>query len=102
MRVEWSEPALQDLENLRDYIAKDSPVYAQQFIEKIFEAVTRLTTFPELGRLVPEADRPDVRELIFHSYRIIYCLKNDAVFIVTVLHGSRDLAQFEKKPWQIK
>ncbi len=67
MRVEWAEPALEDLENLRDYIAKDSPVYARQFIERIFEAATRLTAFPELGRLVPEADRSDVRELIFHS-----------------------------------
>jgi len=92
MRVEWSEPALEDLENLRSYIARDSPAYARQFIERILEAATRLTAFPELGRLVPEADRPDVRELIFHSYRIVYCLEKDSVFIVTVLHGSRDLA----------
>lgn len=45
-----------------------------------------------MGRLVPEADREDVRELIFQGYRIIYRTKPDRVQIITVIHGSRNLA----------
>ena len=72
MRVRWTEPALEDMEGIQVYIAKDSTFYARQFIERIFEAAKKLEDFPELGRKVPEADeREDVRELIFQGYRII-------------------------------
>ena len=100
MRVRWTEPALEDMEGIQNYIAKDSSFYAQQFIERIFEVVKKLEDFPELGRKVPEAnDRNDTRELIFQGYRIIYQLQTNHVFIVTVTHGSRDLAGMENQPW---
>ncbi len=56
MRVNWTEPALEDLAGIQAYIAKDSPYYARQFIESIFEAAETLEDFPELGRKVPEAE----------------------------------------------
>ena len=72
MRVKWTEPALEDMAGIQAYIAKDSPYYARQFIERIFEAAETLEDFPELGRKVPEAEDSDkVRELIFQSYG--YC-----------------------------
>ena len=50
------------------YIAKDSPYYAKQFIERIFEATEPLEDFPELGRKVPEAEATEnIRELIFQA-----------------------------------
>jgi plasmid stabilization system protein ParE len=52
-----------------------------------------LADFPKIGRTVPEAaGREDVRELIFQGYRIIYLTQPKRVFIVTIIHGSRDLA----------
>lgn len=61
-----------------------------------------LQAHPEIGRPVPEAeDREDVRELIFQSYRIVYLLEPEQVYILTVIHGSRDLAGQEKKPWEV-
>lgn len=45
-------------------------------------------------------DRDDVRELIVQSYRIIYLLQTEQLQILTVLHGSRNLAGQEKKPWE--
>ena len=56
MRVNWTEPALEDLAGIQVYIAKDSPYYAKQFIESIFEATETLEDFPELGRKVLEAE----------------------------------------------
>jgi toxin ParE1/3/4 len=53
MRVNWTELALEDLEAIQAYIAKDSSFYARQFIECIFDAATKLEAFPEIGRRVP-------------------------------------------------
>jgi toxin ParE1/3/4 len=101
MAVEWSARAHTDLRELRAYIAQDSPHYARQFVEKILKAVEALTDHPQIGRKVPEADRDDIRELIFQNYRIIYRIKSEHVYIVTVLHGSRDLGGQAPKPWDV-
>jgi addiction module RelE/StbE family toxin len=101
MELEWTDPALDDLEVIRDYIGKDSPYYARRFVERIFDAAEALQDQPQMGRQVPEANRDDVRELIFQGYRIIYRTKPDRVQIITVLHGSRNLAAKEVKPWDI-
>lgn len=62
MKILWTEPAIEDLRNLHSYIAKDSEVYASSFVERIILAVEKLTNFPRLGRVVPEAERETVRE----------------------------------------
>lgn len=78
------------------------PNYAEQFVDRLIEAVGVLQDHPKLGRRVPEAEeREDVRELIFQSYRVIYLLEAEQVHILIVIHGSRDLAGQEKKPWEV-
>ena len=101
MVVEWSARARTDLRELHTYIAHDSPYYARRFVEKIFKAVEALTDHPQIGRKVPEADREDIRELLFQNYRIIYRIKPEHVYIVTVLHGGRDLSGQVVKPWEV-
>lgn len=102
MRITWSDVAEADLDDLYDYIARDVPYYAEQFIDRLIEAVSLLKDHPQLGRRVPEAEeREDVRELIFQSYRIIYFFDTDQVHILTVLHGSRDLGGQAAKPWDV-
>lgn len=101
MAIEWSARARTDLRELRAYIAQDSPHYARQFVEKIFKSVETLAQHPQIGRKVPEADREDIRELIFQNYRIIYRIAPEHIYIVTVLHGSRDLAVWAPKPWEV-
>jgi len=54
-----------------------------------------------IGRKVPEADRDDVRELIFQNYRIIYHAEEHRVFVLSVMHGSRDLTRQSNQPWVI-
>lgn len=102
MKVNWTEPALEDLEAIQAYIAKDSSFYARQFIERIFDAAKTLETFPEIGRRVPEAEeRIDVRELIFQGYRIIYFIQPESISIIAVIHGLQNLAGMGGKPWQV-
>jgi plasmid stabilization system protein ParE len=100
MVIKWSRRARADIRDLKAYIAKDSPYYARRFTERIIASVENLETFPKLGRPVPEAEgREDVRELIYQGYRIIYLTQPNQLFIVTIIHGSRDLEGQENKPW---
>lgn len=101
MRIEWAEPAELDLSDIYGYIARDVPVYAEQFIDRIIATTFLLHEQPFMGRTVPEADREDVRELLFQNYRIIYLVQTDYLYIVAVVHGSRDLTRMECKPWEI-
>jgi len=102
MKIEWTEPAIADLDAIRDYIARDSEHYAVQFTGRIIEAVEKLENFPERGRKVPESlETEGIRELLFQSYRIVYRLGAERIQIITVLHGSRDLGQMTPKPWEI-
>jgi addiction module RelE/StbE family toxin len=101
MTIFWTEPGLDDLKAIRDYIARDSETYAGDFVESILSAVERLSTFPRIGRVVPEADVPDIRELIFRGYRILYRVDQDGVQVLAVIHGYRDISRMPLKPWEI-
>lgn len=94
--VTWTEQALDDLEAVCLFIARDSPRYAELFAMRVFQATDRLATFPRMGRVVPELGREDIHEVIVQGYRIIYRLNNDeGVEIVTVHHGARLLRGLE-------
>lgn len=101
MTISWAGPATRDLSSIRAYIAQDSEYYADRFIERIVGAVENLSTFPEMGRMVPEINVPDIRELLFHNYRIIYRLEANRVLVITVAHAARDLTRQTPKPWDI-
>ncbi|PID41378.1 MAG: plasmid stabilization protein [Proteobacteria bacterium] len=101
MEIEWSEPAESDLGDIYEYIARDVPLYAEQFVDQVLATTNLLTDQPLMGRCVPEAHREDIRELLFQSYRIIYQVKPEFVYIVAVIHGSRDLSKMDNKPWEV-
>ena len=101
MKILWTDPSIEDLRNLHSYIAKDSEVYASSFVERIILAVEKLTNFPRLGRVVPEAENETIRELLYHNYRLIYRINGDMIEILTVLYDRRDLASFKPAPWDV-
>jgi toxin ParE1/3/4 len=90
-RVGWSRRALNDLQGIAEYIAADSPTYARNVIKKIVSQTRMLAQFPRSGRIVPEYDDENIRELIVYSYRIIYRLQEDQLVIAAVVHGRRSL-----------
>lgn len=101
MKIEWTEPAIKDLTNIRDFIARDSDYYASRFVEKIIEAVEKLEIFPKIGRKVIEAEKENILELLFHNYRIIYSVESKRILIIAVIHGNRNLDNKELKPWDV-
>jgi len=96
-RVVWSEVAWNDLESAADYIAKDSPRYAAAFAREVRDAARTLGHFSERGRMVPEFGLPEVRELLVRSYRLVYMVKTDTVYILGFIHGARDPANWRGK-----
>lgn len=100
MRVDWSDLALDDLDDIVRYIAKDSPHYAREFAERIFATSDRLNDFPYSGRYVPEAENETIREVIVQNYRVIYRAETDRILVLAVIHGSRDLGNAKNAPWR--
>ncbi len=90
MKIEWTEPAIESLQAIEDYIALDSKFYAKVFVEKIIKQVDKLKEFPVIGKIVPEYKKDDIREILFGNYRIVYHLYPDSVVILNIIHGSRD------------
>jgi len=97
--LEWTEPAIADLENIREYITNDSAEYAGAVIDRLITSVERLKSFPERGRLVPEAPNTRVREILVSGYRIIHRLRKGRAQILSVVHSARDLTGMRPKPW---
>ena len=89
VRIEWNERALEDLNEIHDYIARDSKNYANLFVKKLYNSAQKLKNFPNIGRMVPEINNQSIREIQFQNYRIIYRNKIELVEILTIIHGSR-------------
>jgi plasmid stabilization system protein ParE len=79
------------MQQIKNYIGQGSPYYAVIFINKLFETAKKAVSFPLIGRIVPEFNREDIRELIYRNYRIIYHLGDNVITILTVIHGARIL-----------
>jgi toxin ParE1/3/4 len=90
-RVVWTETAWSDLEQAVTHIAKDSLHYAAAFAREARDASRSLSQFSNRGRVVPEFDDPTVREIFVRSYRLLYSVSKDAVYILGFVHGARDL-----------
>ena len=96
MNVAWTEHAVSRLEEIRSYIARDSPKNADSMIGRIIETANTLADFPQLGAIVPRYARHGYREILEPPYRIFYRVIGEQVQILTVVHGAlrlpRDLS----------
>lgn len=100
MDIVWTEPAVDSLQAIHDYIAHDSTLYAALFTNRLIDAAESLLVFPERGREVPEAGHAGVRELLFQNYRVIYRPQGEVIEILAILHGARDLTTMHRPPWE--
>lgn len=91
MTVSWTDNAISHLIAIYDYIARDSPFYAQRMIDRITRKSRQISEFPRSGRVVPEYVQDDLREVIEKPYRIIYRIFPDRIDIVAVVHGAQIL-----------
>ena len=90
MSITWSREAGENLADIEEFIARDSPERAVRFVDAIIDhAEAMLADNPETGRMVPEIGNHHMRELIYHGYRIVYRLQGKRIEILTVFEGHR-------------
>ncbi len=92
--VKWASIAQQDLKQIIDYIALDSPGNALQILKKIRQQASTLYSFPERGRIVPELQDQGIyiyRELIVTPWRIIYRITDTTVYVLSVIDARRNV-----------
>ena len=95
MIVHWTETAIKHLTAIHQYIAQDSPLYAQRVADKIIRRSEQIALFPQSGRRVPEYDDPNTREIIEPPYRLIYRIKADQIDVLAVIHSAQ---RFPEEP----
>ena len=91
MKVVWTEEAQAHLDGIYQYIARDAPLYAKQTVDKLTRRSEQLMVHPHSGRIVPEYENKQVRELIVFPYRLVYRIKRDRLDILAVFHGAQQL-----------
>ena len=89
-KVTWAPSALDDMDSIAEFIARDSVDRAALFVTRIFEITDRLQEFPLSGRVIPEIGEQYCREIIYGSYRIMYRVEGNDIWITGVVHGARD------------
>ena len=93
-QIKWTEPALEDLNEIAEYIALDKPSAAKKLVANVFESVKRLKEFPLSGKVPEELEDSRYREVIVGPCRIFYRLESDLVYILYVMRGERALRNF--------
>ena len=88
MRLFWAPGAIEDLKQLRWYIARDNPRAATDIAAKILAAIERLPEFPASGR---PGRVPNTRELVVPGTPLVipYTVTDRGIEIIAVLHGAR-------------
>ena len=90
-KIIWSLQARDDLREIVTFIAADNPAVAESFGFRLMSKVDVLANFPQIGRVVPEENDENVREIILRPYRIIYQVlpAQQVVAIARIWHGAR-------------
>ncbi len=93
-KIIWAEPALDQLDEIAEYIALDNPLAASKLIKKVFNRVDRLEQFPKSGREPPELPDSVYREVICNPCRIFYRIDGSKILILHVMRDERELKKY--------
>ena len=93
VEIKWTDFAIENLNDIGDYIEKDSLRYAEIVVNSLFDATEILEEFPLSGREVPEFSNRNIRELIRGNYRIVYKILNESRIDILTIHHSAQLLE---------
>ena len=89
MKVKFLISAMENMQSIKAFIGRDNPQAAIRTIKKIKAAVKHLEEIPNSGRIIPEPNNPQLREVIVSNYRIMYQISKSAINIFAVYEGHR-------------
>ncbi|NJO34617.1 MAG: type II toxin-antitoxin system RelE/ParE family toxin [Rhodospirillales bacterium] len=90
MKLVLTEAALADLEAIGDWIARDNPRRAAEFIWELRDACSNIPDMPEAHRLVPRYESFGIRRKIHGNYLIFYRIESKTIQIIHILNGAQD------------
>lgn len=91
MALTWTRRARADLQGIFEYIAQDDRSAAERWVSHLIARAELAATMPNGGRMLPEMARPDIREVLLRSYRIVYRVAHQGIVVLTVFEGHRRL-----------
>ena len=86
-----SPDALQDLQDIWDFIASDNVSAANELQDEFFDAFEKLAQRPQMGHTRPDLTNRDLRFWPVGSYLIVYRKAPSRLQVVAILHGARDI-----------
>ena len=90
--IRWSRKAVRQVEKIGEHIEIDSPWQAERIVNLLLSAPEKLRWSPRKGRIVPEFNDPNLREVSVFSWRLIYRLVGEETLeVAAVIHGRRVL-----------
>ena len=92
--VIWTSPALDDLNQIAEYIALSNLSAAKKLTQKIFDKISRLEDHPESGKRPLELTNLNYLEVNVNPCRIFYKVDSGKVYILHVMRQERDLRRF--------
>lgn len=90
----WTEPTLNNLYEIAEYIALNNTVAAKNLVQTVFEKITRLEVYPQSGKIPVEFPNFSYRETVINPCRIFYKIEREHVYILHVMRQERDLRKF--------
>lgn len=94
LKIIWTERALDDLLNIKEFISLDSEVQAIKQLNRIFDRETQLTTEPRSGGMQTGTDSSfEIRYLVQDNYKILYRFTETELFVLTVFDTRQDPAK---------
>jgi toxin ParE1/3/4 len=90
MTAYWTNEALEEVAEIRDYLLANAPNHAEQVIASFFDHAEQLSNFPKMGRPYRKGELPQVRELLVGAYRITYYAGLNQLDIMTVRHQAQN------------
>ena len=92
--VIWTAPALDDLNDVAEYIALSNLLTAKSLVQNVFDKVSRLEAHPDSGKKPVELQKLNYREIVVNPCRVFYKVDNNQVYILHVMRQERALRKF--------
>lgn len=93
MKIVIEKLAIQELIQIKWYIEQDSEFYANKTVNEINKRIQNLLLFPEMGKVINE--KQNMRQIIYKSYKILYKFNSNKIYILHIIHHSRDISNLK-------
>ena len=95
-KVVWASVAANDFQDIVTFLSDEVPQAAVTFVDRIDDAVKKLQSHPQMGRVVPELQRQNItryREVVVSPWRLFYRYEKETIYIISLIDGRRDVEE---------